>query len=122
MNKLIKVGDGYVPLADYMAELRETINDDTEVIKTFLIVNNDTVTLHYKDDIHASISYSGDRVRMYLWWYRQGDSMPIDKRGLYLADNINAWYDAQTILNYIRHYARALAVAKEKLDYGLTNK
>lgn len=116
MNKSIKVGDDYVPLADYMAELRETINDDTEVIKTFLIVNKDIVTLHYKDDIHASIYYDGNKVRMYIWWYMQGESEPIDKRGLYLADNINAWYDAQTILNYIRHYARSLAVAKEKLN------
>lgn len=53
---------------------------------------------------------------MYVWWYRQGGSEPIDKRGLYLADNINARYDAHALLIYIREYAHQLTIAKESAN------
>lgn len=115
MNRLIKIGDGYVPLSDYMAELREMINDDPEVVKAQLMKTN-RINVYYKGSIKAILYYAGSTINMMAWWNEVGDNMPRDKRNYYATIYNHTELVAYTTLRNIRHYAQELEQAKERAN------
>lgn len=112
---MIKIGDGYVHLSDYMEELREAINLDTVIEKTWHI-REDWISIRYPKGIHGMVSYSDGHIKLLIWWNTASEPKPVDEQRFDMPAEDNIDHVALTLLAFIRDYAHALAVAKEKLN------
>lgn len=115
MNKLIATGDDYVPLADYMTELREAINLDTVVEKTWH-TREDLISIRYPKGIHGMVSYSEGHIKLLIWWNTASEPKPMDEQRFDMPAEDSIDHVALTLLAFIRDYAQELTIAKEKLD------